>query len=394
MSETEKKLNVFLVEWFIGLLLLVSLAEYGVMGLINKLLIPVIQKYFFAGSSWDGHLSASQILFWLLLLLVGVILAALQMMLPSPISSGIGFLLDKLESSSVEFAPELFSGSRIRDLSNLEAIYLFLCIFVVIVLIVAPFVIAASIFARIIVKEMRKIKQKQDEVKQEYDRKRNLMLSDIAHDLRTPITTISGYAKALQDGMITNEEKKQEYMDAIVRKSLRMNDLINLLFDYVKLDSEGFLLNKKQVDLTELVRENAALAYSDLEEKGMELQTNIPEEACFIWLDPIQFSRVITNLLVNAMRHNDPGTRVLVEMNPRESGITVVVADTGEEIPEETASHIFEPFARGDKSRNTNAGSGLGLSIAHKIIEMHGWKMTLRNDYPGYTKVFVIDIRI
>ncbi len=394
MRETEKKLNVFLVEWFIGLLLLVSLAEYGVMGLINKLLIPVIQKYFFAGSSWDGHLSASQILFWLLLLLVGVILAALQMMLPSPISSGIGFLLDKLESSSVEFAPELFSGSRIRDLSNLEAIYLFLCIFVVIVLIVAPFVIAASIFARIIVKEMRKIKQKQDEVKQEYDRKRNLMLSDIAHDLRTPITTISGYAKALQDGMITNEEKKQEYMDAIVRKSLRMNDLINLLFDYVKLDSEGFLLNKKQVDLTELVRENAALAYSDLEEKGMELQTNIPEEACFIWLDPIQFSRVITNLLVNAMRHNDPGTRVLVEMNPRESGITVVVADTGEEIPEETASHIFEPFARGDKSRNTNAGSGLGLSIAHKIIEMHGWKMSLRNDYPGYTKAFVIEIRI
>lgn len=394
MRETEKKLNVFLVEWFIGLLLLVSLAEYGVMGLINKLLIPVIQKYFFAGSSWDGHLSASQILFWLLLLLVGVILAALQMMLPSPISSGIGFLLDKLESSSVEFAPELFSGSRIRDLSNLEAIYLFLCIFVVIVLIVAPFVIAASIFARIIVKEIRKIKQKQDEVKQEYDRKRNLMLSDIAHDLRTPITTISGYAKALQDGMITNEEKKQEYMDAIVRKSLRMNDLINLLFDYVKLDSEGFLLNKKQVDLTELVRENAALAYSDLEEKGMELQTNIPEEACFIWLDPIQFSRVITNLLVNAMRHNDPGTRVLVEMNPRESGITVVVADTGEEIPEETASHIFEPFARGDKSRNTNAGSGLGLSIAHKIIEMHGWKMSLRNDYPGYTKAFVIEIRI
>lgn len=394
MRETEKKLNVFLVEWFMGLLLLVSLIEYGVMGLINKLIIPVVQKYFFAGSTWDGHLSASQILFWLLLLLIGVILAALQMMLPNPINSGVGFLIDKLETTGMEFAPELFSGPQVRELSNLEAIYLLLCLFAVIVLIVAPFVIAASIFARIIVKEMRKIKQKQDEVKQEYDRKRNLMLSDIAHDLRTPITTISGYAKALQDGMITDEEKKQEYMDAIVRKSLRMNDLINLLFDYVKLDSEGFVLNKKQIDLTELLRENAALAYSDLEEKGMELDIHIPEKPCFIWLDPIQFSRVITNLLVNAMRHNDPGTTVLVEMNQRESGITVVVADTGEEIPEEMALHIFEPFARGDKSRNTNAGSGLGLSIAHKIIEMHGWKMTLRNDYPGYTKAFVIEIRI
>ena len=394
MKETEKRLNVFLVEWFIKLLLLVSFVEYAVMGLINKLFIPVIQKHFFAGQNWEGHLSASQILLWLVLLLIGVILAALQMMLPTPINSGVGFLSDQLESASVKFAPELFSGSTIRDLSNLKAIYLFLCLFAITVLILLPFVLAALVYTRITVKEVQKIQKKQEEVKQEYDRKRNLMLSDIAHDLRTPITTISGYAKALQDGMITDEEKKQEYMDAIVRKSMRMNELINLLFDYVKLDSEGFVLNKKQVDLTELLRENAALAYSDLEEKGMELNINIPENPCFIWLDPIQFSRVITNLLVNAMRHNDPGTTVLVEMNQRENGVTIVVADTGEEIPEEVASHIFEPFARGDKSRNTNAGSGLGLSIAHKIIEMHGWKMTLRNDYPGYTKVFVIDIRI
>lgn len=392
MKGTEKKLNVFLTEWFIGLLMVVSLIEYGVMGLINKLIIPVIQKFFFSGSSWEGHMSASQILMWLLILFVGVTLAALQMLLPSPINSGVGFLLDKLESASIEFAPELFSGPRIRDLSNLEAIYLFLCTFAILVLILAPFVLAALVFTRITMKEVRNIQQKQENVKQEYDRKRNLMLSDIAHDLRTPITTISGYAKALQDGMITDEEKKQEYMEAIVRKSMRMNDLINLLFDYVKLDSEGFVLNKKQVDLTELLRENAALAYSDLEEKDMELDINIPDKACFIWLDPIQFSRVITNLLVNAMRHNDPGITVLVEMIKRESGITIVVADTGEEIPEDIASHIFEPFARGDKSRNTNAGSGLGLSIAHKIIEMHGWKMTLRNDYPGYTKAFVIEI--
>lgn len=392
MKGTEKKLNVFLTEWFIGLLMVVSLIEYGVMGLINKLIIPVIQKFFFSGSSWEGHMSASQILMWLLILFVGVTLAALQMLLPSPINSGVGFLLDKLESASIEFAPELFSGPRIRDLSNLEAIYLFLCTFAILVLILAPFVLAALVFTRITMKEVRNIQQKQENVKQEYDRKRNLMLSDIAHDLRTPITTISGYAKALQDGMITDEEKKQEYMEAIVRKSMRMNDLINLLFDYVKLDSEGFVLNKKQVDLTELLRENAALAYSDLEEKDMELDINIPDKACFIWLDPIQFSRVITNLLVNAIRHNDPGITVLVEMIKRESGITIVVADTGEEIPEDIASHIFEPFARGDKSRNTNAGSGLGLSIAHKIIEMHGWKMTLRNDYPGYTKAFVIEI--
>lgn len=394
MVESEKKLHVLLVQRFILLLLIVSAIEYGVMGLINQLIIPVIQKSFFSGANWNEHLSSSQILLLLLLLFCAIVLAALNSVLPAPLQSGVAFLSDKIEAASLKYIPDFFIGPRVRDLSNLEALFLFLSIFAVIILIAAPFVIAALLFARTTMIEMKEIQEKQNKMKQEYDKRRNLMLSDIAHDLRTPITTISGYAKALQDGIITDEEKKAEYMDAIVRKSLRMNDLINLLFDYVKLDSEGFGLDKKQIDLAELLRENAALAYSDLEDKGMELDINIPETPCFVWLDNIQFSRVITNLLVNVMRHNNPGTKVLLEMNQRESGITVLVADTGEEIPEEIAKHIFEPFARGDKSRNTNAGSGLGLSIAHKIIEMHGWEMSLRNDYPGYTKAFVIEIRI
>lgn len=394
MVESEKKLHVFLVQRFILLLLIVSGVEYGIMTLLNRLILPVIQSTFFKGSDWSTKLSSSQILLLLILLICGVILAALQSFLPPPINASVGFLSDKIETETIRFSPELFNGPGIRDLSNTDALLLFLSLFAVIVLIAAPYVVAALLFARTTMIEVREIQEKQNRMKQEYDKRRNLMLSDIAHDLRTPITTISGYAKALQDGMLTEEEKKQEYMDAIVRKSLRMNDLINLLFDYVKLDSEGFGLDKKQIDLAELLRENAALVYSDLEEKGMELDINIPEKPCFVWLDNVQFSRVITNLLVNVMRHNNPGTKVLLEMNQRESGITIVVADTGEVIPEETAKHIFEPFARGDRSRNTNAGSGLGLSIAHKIIEMHGWEMSLRDDYPGFTKAFVIEIKI
>lgn len=114
-----------------------------------------------------------------------------------------------------------------------------------------PFMVGAFIYARIVTREVAKLQRLREQAKQEYDRKRNLMLSDIAHDLRTPITTISGYAAALSDGMVP-PEKQQEYLDAIRCKSVRMNDLISLLFDYVKLDSDGFALSLVPLDLCEL----------------------------------------------------------------------------------------------------------------------------------------------
>jgi signal transduction histidine kinase len=110
--------------------------------------------------------------------------------------------------------------------------------------------------------------------KEEYEQKRNLLLSDIAHDLKTPITTISGYATALADGLITDSEKEKQYLAAIKAKSLRMDELIMLLFEYVKLDSQGFMLNKQKVDLAELLRENIALLYTEVEGKQMEINMN------------------------------------------------------------------------------------------------------------------------
>lgn len=240
-----------------------------------------------------------------------------------------------------------------------------------------------------------KIKEQEDERNRdrlEFEKRRNLMLSDIAHDLRTPITTISGYAKALADGMITDETKEQEYLMAIQSKSARVEELIKLLFEYVKLDSEGFTLDKEEVDICELLRENAALAYSDIEEAGMELDVDIPEEAVKLSLDKLQISRVVTNLLINATRHNKPGTKIAIIMRQRPGIIIIDIADNGELIPDEVKKTLFDPFSKGDKSRSNASGSGLGLSIAHKVISMHGWKFELTEDVEGYSKAFEITI--
>ena len=139
-----------------------------------------------------------------------------------------------------------------------------------------------------------------------YERKRNLLLSDIAHDIKTPITTICGYSKALAEGMV-QEEKQQTYLDTIYTKSLRMDELVTLLFEYVKLGSEGYVLNRQPADLAELLRENVAVLYEEFEDKEMELLLDIPEQPVMYEMDRLQMGRVISNLLTNALRYGREG---------------------------------------------------------------------------------------
>lgn len=108
-------------------------------------------------------------------------------------------------------------------------------------------------------------------------------------------------------------------------------------------------------------------------------------------LDAVQFKRVINNLLSNALRHNPSGTRVWVMAEAEDGDIVIRVCDSGEVIPPETAKYMFEPFVLGDESRNSKGGSGLGLSIARKVVDMHGGSLILEQEgWEAYTKAFVI----
>lgn len=216
------------------------------------------------------------------------------------------------------------------------------------------------------------------------------MLSDIAHDIKTPITTICGYSKALSEGVV-GEKDRQSYLDAIYAKAMRMDELITLLFEYVKLESEGFTLHREPGDLAELTREMAALLYADFEDREMELVLEIPEEKVPFEMDRLQLGRAVTNLLTNAVRYGKAGGRVLVRLQEYE----LTVADEGEPVDPEFAAHIFEPFARGDKARSSKGGSGLGLGIAQRIVEMHGGKLVLNQNFgEGYTKAFQIRLSV
>ncbi len=251
---------------------------------------------------------------------------------------------------------------------------------------ILPYLVGAFCYARIVSGQFNELLAQEEEQKRARDQRRNLMLSDIAHDIKTPITTICGYSRALSEGVV-DEKDRQSYLDAICAKAMRMDELVTLLFEYVKLESEGFVLHKKPGDLAELTREMTALLYADFEDRGMDLVLEIPEEKVPFEMDRLQLGRAVTNLLTNAVRYGKAGGRVLVRLQEYE----LTVADEGASIDPDFAAHIFEPFARGDKARSSKGGSGLGLGIAKKIVEMHGGRLVLNQNFgKGYTKAFQI----
>lgn len=256
-----------------------------------------------------------------------------------------------------------------------------------------PYILASVSFAVTVSKKAAALELAAKEQQLAYERQRNLLLSDVAHDLRTPLTTVAGYALALAEGQVEDTNDQQDYLNAIYHKSMQMNELVDLLFEYVKLDSAGFSLKKENTNLCELLREHAADLYTDFEQKKMTLDVAIPDARICVSLDALQFGRAIRNLLVNILKHNPEGTAAGIELVEQGASLCITVWDTGTVIPEETALHLFEPFVQGDISRRSKSGSGLGLSITAKIVAMHGGTIVLNQEPPAArTKSFVITL--
>ncbi len=268
-------------------------------------------------------------------------------------------------------------------LAEMSGIFLMLAFCVA--LLVLPIVAGAFAFASL---TQRRIDAEQRAREEE----RNLLISDMAHDLRTPITTVVGMSQALADGMVDDPVDRHRYLKSIVAKATKMADLVSTLFDFVKLDSEGFHLDRATVDLPQLVLAEAAALYADVEAAGMELSLEVSEEPVPVFADAVQLKRVIGNLIANAVRHTDEGTEILVSLVRKAGVADVVVADTGRPI-EGDAQSLFDPFVRGDASRS-GEGSGLGLAIAARIVRMHGYRIRIDQPYGRFSKAFVVTCRI
>ena len=219
----------------------------------------------------------------------------------------------------------------------------------------------------------------------------NMLYSCIAHDLKTPMTSVQGFAAALRDGRIKPDEQG-EICDIIYLKTRHMNELVDTLSAYSKLGTEDFALNLEEANICTLVRDTAAMNYSDFESKGIEMVIDIPDEAIVCSLDKKEFTRAVNNVIVNAYKHNKSDCEVLIQVQTDGESVFITVADTGEVIPGELVPTLFEPFVCGNVSRTSGTGSGLGLAVSAKVAEMHGMKLTYSTGIEGYSKGFVFEI--
>ena len=255
-------------------------------------------------------------------------------------------------------------------------------------LVLPPFLGALG-FSRMTVRRIRALQEQRERELEQIDRQRSQFITDIAHDLRTPLMAISGMAHAIGDGVVRDDETRAEYVQAIGEKADKMSGLVSSVFDYTKLGSAAFSIDRERIDLPQLLLREAAAAYPDVEGAGMTFSVEVSEDPCPVFADPTQLGRVVSNLLVNAVRHNSAGTEIALLLVRRAGVAYVIVADSGVAI-EGNPAELFQPFSRGDAARSDTGGSGLGLSICKRIADLHGYNLSLVQPYGRFSKAFVL----
>ncbi|MDP4098820.1 HAMP domain-containing histidine kinase [Paenibacillus sp. P96] len=209
--------------------------------------------------------------------------------------------------------------------------------------------------------------------------KQQLMM-DLSHDLKTPITSIHGYAQALVEGRVEDKERQNKYLLYIYNKSTQMTRLIQNMLELFKVDTPDFKVNVERKEIGEFLREHTAGIYGDVERKGLLLDFSVPDRDVYAQYDPELLGRVIQNLIANALLYNPAGTHLRVELVEADEEVRIEIADTGIGIPKELWTTIFDPFVRGDQARTHTGGTGLGLAIALKNTEKMGGTLTLRSE--------------
>ena len=210
-----------------------------------------------------------------------------------------------------------------------------------------------------------------------------MLLANFSHDLKTPITSIMGYVEGIQDGIADTPEKMKRYLDTIHTKAEVIDDLVNNLSVFSKLELSRLIFEFKEGDINSFMRDFVDDYRLDLEKNGIKLETDIPIDEVIVRMDYEKISRVFSNLIDNAVKYRSEDNPTLsVSTMCSDGGVYVNISDNGIGIDENELKNVFDGFYRVDSSRSIK-GSGLGLGIAKQIVEKHGGKIWLKSDGLG-----------
>ena len=238
--------------------------------------------------------------------------------------------------------------------------------------------------------EVNEFSEKLNDIKYDYilnkknakeaEEKKNDLIMYMAHDLKTPLTSTIGYLTLLTDEKEIPRNLQEKYMKIALDKALRVEDLTNQFFDITRYNLSNIQINKKEINLGYLLEQLIDECYPMLEERNLKCELIAKEKIKYLG-DGDKLARAFGNLLKNAINYSYENTTIKIELKKENENILISFKNKGEKIPEYKLDKIFEKFYRGDSSRTSSTGgSGLGLAITKEIIELHGGKITVKND--------------
>ena len=230
------------------------------------------------------------------------------------------------------------------------------------------------------------------EQKEQIDERRKEFLSNVSHELKTPIALIQGYAEGLREGINDDVESREFYCDVIIDEAAKMNAMVRQLLTLNQLESGSEIVNMERFDLTALIRNYIASSDILLRERTISVRME-DYEAVYVWGDEFKVEEVFMNYFTNAI-HYAQGEKIIdVKLRRMDGQIKVSVFNTGIPIPAESIEHIWEKFYKVDKARTREyGGSGIGLSIVKAIMESMNQKYGVTNYENGVEFWFTLDI--
>lgn len=233
---------------------------------------------------------------------------------------------------------------------------------------------------------------KNERLARENEQKKDELIVYLAHDIKTPLTSMIGYLSLLSEIKDMPQEQRNRYIDIALDKSYRLEYLINELFDVARFNSEKIVLEKEEINLNLMLEQIADDFYPTLKEMNKKINFT-SDEKTILYADPDKLSRVFNNLIKNAVNYSKENTDIDISILKKENQATVKITNKGKQIPKEKLDKIFEKFYRLDSSRTSKTGgSGLGLAIAKEIVELHGGRIYAESDMKETTFSVILPI--
>lgn len=233
---------------------------------------------------------------------------------------------------------------------------------------------------------------KNERLARENEQKKDELIVYLAHDIKTPLTSMIGYLSLLSEIKDMPQEQRNRYIGIALDKSYRLEYLINELFDVARFNSEKIVLEKEEINLNLMLEQIADDFYPTLKEMNKKINFT-SDEKTILYADPDKLSRVFNNLIKNAVNYSKENTDIDISILNKENQATVKITNKGKQIPKEKLDKIFEKFYRLDSSRTSKTGgSGLGLAIAKEIVELHGGRIYAESDMKETTFSVILPI--